>query len=280
MINKMKSILGITTALLTSTVHYVLSQNNMMERDSIIKETDSINMNIKQVNNDKLVIRLGARNFIWARGFWSFMTRLDILYPYNKNLSIGMYGYWTLPNAPWVLEYFYGKDRWYGFNAIYKTDITLMPRFEKQTVRYTHIAVGLVGEYKLLEGWKLIKRHYKDEDEKEYKSNDLFIGGNIGYVNGYVTDKLILRSSGRTFLGGWVDYFYNDVIHHQSLEITVFCRVRRNNNKKIRCGLSFFVTYIPIIYKQGAYVTGWIYEINGLFGVKNSIKNAIKNDKL
>lgn len=84
MINKMKSILGITTALLTSTVHYVLSQNNMMERDSIIKETDSINMNIKQVNNDKLVIRLGARNFIWARGFWSFMTRLDILYPYNK----------------------------------------------------------------------------------------------------------------------------------------------------------------------------------------------------
>ena len=71
------------------------SQSEEVRKDVSI-HNDSIGWK-KSLSNNNVIIRLGFRNiFFW--GCWSFINKIEFLYPYNSKLRFGLYGYHTAPD--------------------------------------------------------------------------------------------------------------------------------------------------------------------------------------
>lgn len=252
------------------------SQSEEVRKDVSI-HNDSIGWK-KSLSNNNVIIRLGFRNiFFW--GCWSFMNKIEFLYPYNSKLRLGLYGYHTAPDI--LYAYQVDKKTVYSISTTLYTSffsfippIPSAPYFESKT-RYTHYAGGVTGEYLLVDKWKIFN---KKRDNN--KSNSLYISFSIGLAKGFVSGKKVARIlySGAVFVGAFLDEYY-EVFEHTSIETSVSVRIMRNNNKRICWGCSYFVTYIPLIYQNKGYFMGWLFEINGIFSVKKPMENVLKKNK-
>ena len=262
MINKMKSILGITVILLAKIaiardkiqkyiIFYTHTFTYLMGTYLSANTLDLLNKDTLLVNDkptQKIFLRIGGRNLLF--GIPPFVIHANIMRQISSRISVGCYGYYTSVENP-LLYYRISNGNFIDKNPQYNSyyHLTESPRFFLMKNKpYRHFAIGISTEYQIIPVF--------------WKNKSLLIEGGLSFTKGVVASKMIYLLYNTGYVFGSKERYYS-IVFYENIALDIRIRIVKNHfNRLTKWSISWYTSFIPTMLENKHIFLGWLLELN------------------